>query len=79
MGIFSQTNSFEKFIKDTNENVSFVLKMEELNPYLDKWGEEMLTKFIKRIIVVENYYKGNMVAIYVKGEVAGYAIHLVQK
>lgn len=57
MGIFSQTNSFEKFIKDTNENVSFVLKMEELNPYLDKWGEEMLTKFIKRIIVVENYYK----------------------
>ena len=50
MGIFSQTNSFEKFIKDTNENVSFVLKMEELNPYLDKWGEEMLTKFIKTAV-----------------------------
>ena len=58
MGLFDQSTPFEKYIKSTNENINFELKMEELNPYLEEWGEELLTKLIKRILVVENYYKG---------------------
>lgn len=57
MGLFDQSTPFEKFIKSTNDNLNFELKIDELNPYIEEWGEELLTKIIKRIIVVENYYK----------------------
>lgn len=63
------------------------------SPYLGKMGHIAIgTNYIQRAIAyMENLgvefdpetakydAKGNMVAIYVKGEVAGYAIHLVQK
>lgn len=63
------------------------------SPYLGKMGHIAIgTNYIQRAIAyMENLgvefdmetakydAKGNMVAVYVKGEVAGYAIHLVQK
>lgn len=57
MGLFDQSTPFEKYIKSTNGNINFELKIEDLNPYLEEWGEELLTKIIKRVLVVENYYK----------------------
>lgn len=56
MGLF-QSTQFEKFIKSTNDKTKFELKIEDLNPYIEEWGEELLTKIIKNVVVVETYYK----------------------
>ena len=58
MGLFDQSTPFEKYIKSANANTNFELTIDELNPYLEEWGEELLTRVIKRILAVENYYKG---------------------